>query len=636
MSQFVKLSPPQRQLSVSALHHAREHWVLSLIGSCLIYIVLRYLRVLYQRYVLNIRTLRSPEPQRPPLVLPAIPYVGHFISNAISFQGYMNTLARRYPRCSALSLPMMSSTHHVVIAPSLVHQVLTAPKITNKFTGEPFFFGLMEKVFGDEQQLMRNMDQELLWGPVSKSVQGMMRESFLKPALELLNEGVSRNVCRMITFERDISKQQLWERAAFVKPSEDSKSANASLHPLLRDFVGDLAITILLGPDFLENFPNALPDLFALDATFSILLSGMPHFLTPSIGPGLTARAKLLEALRQHHVAYMRYIEGADPGPKWSRVSQTSSVLGDRIKAFAEAGDFDVSKPEEQKGMISAVGNLVVLWALNVNANQVTFWMIFHIYSDAQLLAQIRRETDCFVACSESDHKAGAQVTKISLPGLLNDCPLLMGAFLETMRWESGATTYRCIREDFLLTESIEDARIFGHQVPQTYIFKKDEYIILPNGTHQGDERYFAGAQKFDARRFWVRNESEAKQPVEADIEDEEAVHSNWNRSDTPNLGVKMKSKTQTDMGKIRVDYKTMHPWGGGSTVCKGKRFAEGEVLTFVAAIIANWDIERIDLKGKKIPDWGSHPGHKTGTGAVVPASDVLVRIRRRATPVVE
>jgi hypothetical protein len=79
---------------------------------------------------------------------------------------------------------------------------------------------------------------------------------------------------------------------------------------------------------------------------------------------------------------------------------------------------------------------------------------------------------------------------------------------------------------------------------------------------------------------------------------------------------------------RVKVEYKTMLPWGGGASMCKGRKFAESEVLIFVAAILTCWDIECIDESGKP-KAWG-HPGHKGGSGAVVPATDVRVRLRRR------
>jgi len=65
-------------------------------------------------------------------------------------------------------------------------------------------------------------------------------------------------------------------------------------------------------------------------------------------------------------------------------------------------------------------------------------------------------------------------------------------------------------------------------------------------------------------------------------------------------------------------------------TVCKRKKSAEGEVLTFVAAIVANWDKMGVNDTGAETQGFGKHPGHKRGTGAVVPALDVRVKISRR------
>ena len=66
--------------------------------------------------------------------------------------------------------------------------------------------------------------------------------------------------------------------------------------------------------------------------------------------------------------------------------------------------------------------------------------------------------------------------------------------------------------------------------------------------------------------------------------------------------------------------------------MCKGKSFAEAEALTFVAAVVSCWDMVRVDGKGREIP-WGPHPGHKGGTGVVVPKKDARVKLTRRKVP---
>ena len=73
-----------------------------------------------------------------------------------------------------------------------------------------------------------------------------------------------------------------------------------------------------------------------------------------------------------------------------------------------------------------------------------------------------------------------------------------------------------------------------------------------------------------------------------------------------------------------KTDYFSLQPWGEGPTMCKGRKFAEGEVITIVAAIVTCWDITPIDGK------W-THPGRKgAAAGAHKPVSDVRVRIERR------
>ena len=179
---------------ISILEASTKHPILAISVIISSILILRYLRNIYVWWHLQHSAQDSQHPRTPPYILPTVPYIGHIVSNAISYQGYTASLARRYNKSSVLTLPMLTAKHHLIIAPSLVHQIFTSRDVTNKFSGEPFFFGLMETVFGDSDKLFRNMDQEILWGPVSKTVQGMMRESFLTPALAALNEGVSKRI----------------------------------------------------------------------------------------------------------------------------------------------------------------------------------------------------------------------------------------------------------------------------------------------------------------------------------------------------------------------------------------------------------------------------------------------------------
>jgi len=138
---------------------------------------------------------------------------------------------------------------------------------------------------------------------------------------------------------------------------------------------------------------------------------------------------------------------------------------------------------------------------------------------------------------------------------------------------------------DLTLTESAEDAAIFGVAQPRSYNFRKGDIVAVPHGAHQIDPRYFADPDKFDPYRFIV---------------------------------------TDPGTGKASVDTHTTRPFGGGASMCKGRIFAEREIAAFTAAILSLWDIEPVSQKGWTIPD------HKAASAIYLPAQDVRVRLKHR------
>jgi cytochrome P450 len=154
--------------------------------------------------------------------------------------------------------------------------------------------------------------------------------------------------------------------------------------------------------------------------------------------------------------------------------------------------------------------------------------------------------------------------------------------------------SYKVVEEDFVVTESEEDARMLGKKQAQSFLLHKGEFICIPHGVHQSDEKYFRDPQRFDARRFWAKDNDE-------------------------------KGEAAEDQADVRVEYGTMKVWGGGKQMCKGKTFAEREVVLFAAAILMQWDISPVSDGGKWV-----HPGRKAGAGVVVPVREVRVKMSRR------
>ena len=74
----------------------------------------------------------------------------------------------------------------------------------------------------------------------------------------------------------------------------------------------------------------------------------------------------------------------------------------------------------------------------------------------------------------------------------------------------------------------------------------------------------------------------------------------------------------------MTVDAKSLRPYGGGTTMCKGRIFAERECMAFVAGMLVLWDIQPVGTKGWRIP------GHIKTSAVCLPKGDTKVWIRRR------
>ena len=346
----------------------------------------------------------------------------------------------------------------------------------------------------------------------------------------------------------------------------------------------------------MTNNPNVLFDLFTLDASFNKLLAGLPWWF-PGMAPVYAARSRLIQAVREHQEALYAVWEDRDPGSGWGDMSDVSNVMVERAKAWRSIR----AEPD-----MFSTSDLSILWAMNVNANQIIFWALWHIYQDPKLRSEIRAEIAPHAILSpiHSDLpiKEPPRLT-INLDALLHKCPLLKATYFETLRLEAQSTSYRTVTESFTVTESAEDAALDGKSQPQTYKFKKGSYICIPHGVHQMDGRYWKEPKRFNPRRFFVSVDTHSDKKDENDDDKKEGLSA---------------EKTAVDVG-------TMKAFGGGATMCKGRNFAEREVLTCVAAVLTSWDVEPADGTGR----W-TDPGRVLGAGTFTPRRDVRVRMRRR------
>lgn len=256
------------------------------------------------------------------------------------------------------------------------------------------------------------------------------------------------------------------------------------------------------------------------------------------------ARERIRKAVQEHQEALFAVEDGREPGSKWSDLSDVSEVMVNRAREWRKANASPVAR---------SAGDAVVLWAMNVyglmrsrlmlantdryrNANVVIFWLLWHVYSNPTLLAEIRQEIDQYarVTLPTSDLPIPeADRLSLDVEGLRKSCPLLKATYFETLRVDVAATTYKSVVDGFTVTESPEDAAIAGKVKAQTYKLSKGQYICVPHGVYQGDERYFKDPATFNPKRFYVYDEESPE--------------------------------------KVTVEMGTMNPFGGGSNMCKGR-----------------------------------------------------------------
>ena len=220
-----------------------------------------------------------------------------------------------------------------------------------------------------------------------------------------------------------------------------------------------------------------------------------------------------------------------------------------------------------------------MMLGINVNAGITAFWVLNNIYSRPSLLAEIREEIQSH-ALVEPD--------RISFSALRDKVPILNSIFRESMRVTAPMSSARYVKEDTLLAD--------------TWLLRKGTVVQIAGPVlHANKNIWGEDVESFNPRRF-VYNQNGTKSSSDGSIVDAKAnqVHPAAYRS-----------------------------FGGGSTLCPGRHFAQMEVLSLTAVILMGFDLEA--PKGQDKVAWDPPMDDKRFPIAVIkPLTEVNVRFVRR------
>ncbi|TPX07613.1 uncharacterized protein E0L32_010712 [Thyridium curvatum] len=457
------------------------------------------------------------------------------------------------------------SEHQILVDLPGLDRLMAQPAHTLNL--EPVQYSLLTRVFGgvDTPELKEKMVKSIkeLGPPIERL---FLNEAAATAAVE--RAGIGEHAASFVTFCTDPGRMKRWELSSnvqVVKPDSPGSSGmvEADLQSLVRDFGFCMAVPQLYGKDFLERNPELLNDFWKFDNDlFPLLMIGMPSWAPLNIiREGRASRSRLMAALETVYRQVDKVQQGEPADPEYD-VSDVSFVLFEKNKIFARDG---WSLAER------AVADMPILWGQNANTQPLLFWFLTYAYSTPGLISRIRKEIAPFVKLSDTNPRC---ISSLDIHALAKTCPLLKSTVFETYRLTDEAASIRYLERPI----TIKDGSL-------THSLKQGTWISVPHSVTSHDASVFAEPEKFIPERF-----------LETDSE-----------------------------GRPVARYGRLRPWGAGAAMCKGRTFAEREILAVGAAIISLWDIEQVGGTWR-LPDM------IPGTGVKKPVKDIRVRITRRCT----
>jgi cytochrome P450 len=226
----------------------------------------------------------------------------------------------------------------------------------------------------------------------------------------------------------------------------------------------------------------------------------------------------------------------------------------------------------------------------NANSIPIIGWCLIELIKDPALFAAVREEVD---TAFDIDSTSGFR--RVDLKKLA-DLPLLQSIYSEALRVHVSIAITREVIEDVILDE---------------YILKKGYLVQAPGMIAHLDQPTW-GVEGHPASEFWA----------ERHITYVDEVDSSGN-----SRRVKKFSLANKAGGGSLVAF------GGGVSICPGRHFAKQEIMSVVAMLVVNLDMELkewMQMDGTKSDRVPLDDQRYCGTAAMPPDRDARIRWRRR------
>jgi cytochrome P450 len=434
-------------------------------------------------------------------------------------------------------------------------------------TGQVHQYSLMTRVFGAQDSHLYMDKRFACWETLTKHVERLFLNDATTTAM-LESSNIPLLAASLVSFSSNPEKQQRWERSANIRviapeTSQSTGIVEADLLHLARDFGACLAIDVLYGKDFLRRNPGLLEDFWRFDNDiFILLILGIPSWAPFSImKKGIAARTRLHQALDGVYKRTEQYMKGEQVDFD-ADMSDISACVKGRSETYI-ANDYST----KERGQ----SDLGLLWGANANTQPMVFWFLAYAYSIPGLKDELRKEHEPYLTFATGTDKPSLAAMDISR--LTRECPLTKSCLFEVYRLANDATSIRYVHKPLNLRDG-----------PHMHAIQPGTFLSTPHGIHQRDPDVYENPESFKPDRFL---------------------------------------ETDEKTGKRSARYGKLKPWGGGVGICKGRTFAEKEIITLCVAIMAVWEIAPADGRWKM-------PGMIPGTGAMQPSEEIRVRITRR------